>query len=375
MLLLFASWKITKNDANALIDEQVVNEIFADAQKESKVLSMFRRLPNMTSDKTKLRVSDSLPVAYFVDENTNNGRKNLTKAAWKNVFLTAEEIAVIVPIKENVLNDASIDIWAEVRPRIVEAFAKKIDNAIFNGVDKPADWRKGLIPSIVEAGKEVTETGKLYSDINNVMTEVEESGYNVTGLLGGVGLKGKFRMMTDETGQPLNTTEIGSLTRNYLDNGAWDKSLSTLLISPTSSYSLGDGLESNSFANYAYNYLKDNGHKNLKYLTVDKNITSSQQSEILNIYKNYDQIVIAMSNVKTSGYNDTIKLINTLTQNHKNVIVIALDTPYDLLSYNNVTNYICVYGYQKASVIALSKYLNGEFKAKGKSPINENLFN
>lgn len=172
-----------------------------------------------------------------------------------------------------------------------------------------------------------------------------------------------------------NDFAIKGLTQVKGEFNGLDKSLSTLLISPTSSYSLGDGLESNSFANYAYNYLKDNGHKNLKYLTVDKNITSSQQSEILNIYKNYDQIVIAMSNVKTSGYNDTIKLINTLTQNHKNVIVIALDTPYDLLSYNNVTNYICVYGYQKASVIALSKYLNGEFKAKGKSPINENLFN
>ena len=221
--------QITRTDVDALIETQVANEIFEGVTTESKALSMFKRLPNMTSDKTKLRVLDSLPVAYFVDEKTNNGRKNLTKMAWDAKYINAAELAVIVPIKENVLNDASIDIWAEVRPRIVEAFAKKIDNAIFNGVDKPADWREGLIPSIVAAGKEVTETGKLYSDINNVMTEVEESGYNVTGLVGGVGLKGKFRMMTDETGQPLNAPEIGSLTRNYLDNGAWDKSLSTLI--------------------------------------------------------------------------------------------------------------------------------------------------
>lgn len=221
--------QITRTDVDALIETQVASEIFEGVTTESKALSMFKRLPNMTSDKTKLRVLDSLPVAYFVDEKTNNGRKNLTKMAWDAKYINAAELAVIVPIKENVLNDASIDIWAEVKPRIVEAFAKKIDNAIFNGVDKPADWREGLIPSIVIAGKEVTETGKLYEDINNVMTSVEESGYNVNGLLGGVGLKGKFRMMTDTTGQPLNATEIGSLTRNYLDNGAWDKSLSTLI--------------------------------------------------------------------------------------------------------------------------------------------------
>ena len=220
---------ITRNDADALIEVQVANEIFQGVVTESKALSMFKRLPNMTSDKTKLRVLDSLPVAYFVDESTNNGRKNLTKMAWDKKYINAAELAVIVPIKENVLNDSSIDIWAEIKPRIVEAFGKKIDNAIFNGVDKPADWRKGLIPSIVEAGKEVEETGELYSDINNTMVKVEESGYNVTGLVGGVGLKGKFRMMTDKNGQPLNTTEIGSLTRNYLDNGAWDKAKSTLI--------------------------------------------------------------------------------------------------------------------------------------------------
>ena len=220
---------IDKTNVEALIDTQVANEIFEGVVRESKALSMFRRLPNMTSDKTKLRVLDSLPIAYFVDETTNNGRKNITKMAWNKKYINAEELAVIVPIKENVLNDISIDIWSEVKPRIVEAFGKKIDNAIFNGTDKPANWRAGLIPSIVTAGAEVTEGDNLYSDINDVMTKVEESGYNVTGLLGGVGLKGKFRMLTDTTGQPIKGTEIDSLPKAYLDNGAWDKTKSILI--------------------------------------------------------------------------------------------------------------------------------------------------
>lgn len=220
---------IDKTNVEALIDTQVANEIFEGVVRESKALSMFRRLPNMTSDKTKLRVLDSLPIAYFVDESTNNGRKNLTKMAWDKKYINAAELAVIVPIKENVLNDTSIDIWSEVKPRIVEAFGKKIDNAIFNGTDKPADWRAGLIPSIVSAGAEVTEGDNLYSDINDVMTKVEESGYNVTGLLGGVGLKGKFRMLTDTTGQPIKGTEIDSLPKAFLDNGAWDKTKSILI--------------------------------------------------------------------------------------------------------------------------------------------------
>lgn len=220
---------IDKTNVEALIETQVANEIFEGVVRESKALSMFRRLPNMTSDKTKLRVLDSLPIAYFVDESTNNGRKNLTKMAWDKKYINAAELAVIIPIKENVLNDTSIDVWAEVKPRAVEAFGKKIDNAVFNGTDKPADWREGLIPSIVAAGAEVTEGDNLYSDINDVMTKVEESGYNVTGLLGGVGLKGKFRMLTDTTGQPIKGTEIDSLPKAFLDNGAWDKTKSVLV--------------------------------------------------------------------------------------------------------------------------------------------------
>ena len=221
--------KISRTDVDAVIETQVANEIFQGVVTNSKALQMFRRLPNMTSDKTKLRILDSLPIAYFVDETTDNGRKNLTKMAWANKYINAAEIAVIVPIKENDLADADIDIWAQVRPRLVEAFGRKIDDAILNGVGKPNDWRKGLIPSIVDAGANVTETGHLYSDINDVMTKVEESGYNVTGLVGGVGLKGKFRMMTDTTGQPLQSTEIGSLARTFVDNGTWDKDLATLV--------------------------------------------------------------------------------------------------------------------------------------------------
>ena len=220
---------ITKSDASALIPEQVMEEIFKEAQKYSKVLQLFRRLPNMASDKMRLKVVDSLPVAYWVNESTNNGRKSTTKMAWDNVYLTAEELAVIVPIKDNVLDDADVDIWEQVKPELVKAIAKKIDQAVLFGVDAPASFGAGIIPTITSKAKAIEETGRLYSDINDVMTAVEESGYEVTGLLGGVGLKGKFRMMTDTTGQPLNTTEIGSLNRAFVDNGAWDKTVATLI--------------------------------------------------------------------------------------------------------------------------------------------------
>lgn len=223
---------ITRNDAEALIDEQVSREIIEGVTKASAALSTFRKLPNMTSDKTRMRVLDALPLAYWVDNSTNNGRKNVTKMAWANKYINAAEIAVIVPIKEEVLDDASYDIWGEVKPRIVEAFHKKIDAAIFTGDDKPDAWRADLLSSIINAGAVITPAGgeTLYSTINSAMVKVEESGYNVTAVLGGPEIKGKFRMMLDTTGQPIAGTEIGDLRRITVDNGAWDKTLSQMIV-------------------------------------------------------------------------------------------------------------------------------------------------
>ena len=227
--------QITRNNVETLLEQQVSNEIMEGVVKGSTVLSMFRRLHNMSSSQTRIRVLDALPVAYWVNEKKNNGRKQLTTAAWDDVFITAEELAVIVPIKENLLNDladgSNIDVWAEIRPRVVEAMYKKVDEAILTGVDKPDSWRADLLTSVLAAGATVTESSSLYKDISNAMGYVEESDYEPNGLLGGLSLKAKFRNeFLDSTGQPLQSSEVTALQRNYISNGAWDKSKATMII-------------------------------------------------------------------------------------------------------------------------------------------------
>lgn len=221
---------ITKRNAEALFSVDEVSDIIQGVVKESAVLKMFTQLPNMTSGAMRMRVLDGLPMAYWVGS-TNNGRKNLTEMAWANKYIVPEELAVIVPIKEDVLDDASIDIWAQVKPRLVEAIGKKIDQAILVGVDKPAGFRADLLTSILNAGAYVAQGGgTLYSAINDAMVKVEESGYNPTGIIGGVDVKGKFRMMLDTSGQPIKGTEIDELPKAYIDNGAWDKTKAQMIV-------------------------------------------------------------------------------------------------------------------------------------------------
>lgn len=222
---------ITRQNAEALFREDIAAEIIQGVTKQSAALRMFRRLPNMSSNIMRMRVLDALPMAYWVNDSTDNGRKQVTNAAWANKYIVPAEIAVIVPIKEDVLDDASIDIWGEIRPRIEEAFGKKIDQAMFVGVDKPSAWRADLLSSIAQANAFVPQgDGTLYSAINDAMVKVEESGYNPSGIVGGVDVKGKFRMMLDTSGQPIKGTEIDELPKAYIDNGAWDKTKAQMIV-------------------------------------------------------------------------------------------------------------------------------------------------
>ena len=140
---------IDRSGAESLIPTQEANEIIQGTITQSAVLSRGRKLANMTSRQYKMPVLDMLPIAYFVNGDT--GQKKTTKQAWDKKFITAEEIAVIVPIPEAVLDDAEYDIWAEVKPRVTEAFWKVIDGAILFDVDKPSTWRDGVVTTATKA--------------------------------------------------------------------------------------------------------------------------------------------------------------------------------------------------------------------------------
>lgn len=221
---------ILRTDADALIPEESIREIFAGVAKKSVVFSLFTRLPNMSSKKTRLKVLNSLPLVYWQESDT--AHKKTTKVAWENKFITAEELAVIIPIPEAVVEDAEYDIWGEIRPKLEEAIAKKVDQAVLLGVDKPASFPDGIITVATTRGYKVADDGKkkFYELVSDAMGKVEESGYDVTGILGGPSLKKKFRDMTDTTGQLITGSEIGALPRYYVENGAWDNTVAQFIV-------------------------------------------------------------------------------------------------------------------------------------------------
>lgn len=221
--------QVTKADIQALINKTVLTEVIESAIKDSAVLPYMTRLDNMSSNVTQMSILDRLPIAYWQTGDT--ALKKTTSMAWKNKFLIAEELAVIVPFSINQLNDASVNIWGSVKGRIAEAFYKKIDQAILTGFDKPSHFRMSLLDSAINAGATVTRSENLRKDIINAEAYVLKSDYDPTTLIGSKDSKGQLRLaLTDSIGQPIIDPELDALNKVYVSNGSWDSSKAVLMV-------------------------------------------------------------------------------------------------------------------------------------------------
>lgn len=232
---------ISRQNAEALIQEQLINTIQQDAPKQSIFMQLARKLPNMTSRQTRIPVLDMLPMAYWVNGDT--GFKQTSQQAWDNIYLTAEELAVIVPIPEAVAEDASFDIMGEVQPRIMEAIGQRVDSAIIFGVNRPASWRADIITTARQAGNNVApgSTPNYYDLImgdGGVISKVEESGRMVTGALSAMGMRAKLRGLKSTDGHPIFKSDMQGSTQYALDgapmyfpqNGCFDQSIAQLIV-------------------------------------------------------------------------------------------------------------------------------------------------
>lgn len=240
-LQLFAGGtSIPRDDVGALIPVQESDEIIQGVVEQSAVLQRGRRLPNMTAAQYKMPVLDMLPVAYFVNGEGKDARKKLTAMAWDKKVIYAEEIAVIVPVSEAVIDDMGYDLWAEVKPRLIEAFGQKIDGAILFGVEKPATWRDDVATTAEKAGATVALGTDLYDSIlgeGGVVAKVEKGSYFVNGHMADITMRAKLRGLKDTTGQPVFRSDMQSGTTYTLDgspmsfprNGAFDRSKALMI--------------------------------------------------------------------------------------------------------------------------------------------------
>jgi len=201
---------IDRTGAEVLIPEENAREILQAVPEQSVAMRLMRRLTDMGTKVRNLPVLSSLPMASFVNGDT--GLKPTTDMGWDKVILTAEEIATIVVISENVLDDSDYDIWANVRPRLTEAIGAAFDKAVFLGTGAPATFPTALVPGAVAHGNVVTldDETPLYQQLlgeGGMIAMVEEDGYVPNAYVGAIQMRSKLRGTVDNNGLPIFTRQ------------------------------------------------------------------------------------------------------------------------------------------------------------------------
>lgn len=212
---------ITREDAAALFTEQVSTAIIQKATRRSVALSTLPTI-SLGSKVARIPVLSTMPSAAFLS--ADQAPKPLSEASWDQVYLTAEEIAVIIPISETVIADSSIDVVGQVTDLIAQEFGRVLDAAVFFGTAAPATFPAGGLCGVATAaGNTVAGSGNLAGDLNGLFSKVEELGGDVTDLCAAKSLKGQLRGMTDAnglpifvpTGGPANTGSVYGVDVNY----------------------------------------------------------------------------------------------------------------------------------------------------------------
>lgn len=218
------------------ISDAIAGQIIKELPTSSALLASARKT-RIPTKKTRVPVLSALPQAYWVAGDT--GLKQTTKAEWKNQYLVAEELAAIIPVPDAYFDDAEFPIWDEVRPLIVEAIGKKIDDAGLFGVDKPASWPTAIYTGTMAAGNTVVAgTGDdLAVDVGSLGKIVRQDGFRVRGFVSAPGFQWDLINLRATDGAPIYQQNLqeGPAGRLYgfplneADNGAWDDSEALLI--------------------------------------------------------------------------------------------------------------------------------------------------
>ena len=224
---------------NVVLPVEYADFIITGLRARSKALELGRRLPDMRGKTFKLNVLDYAIKAGWVKnaqspantEGAEINRKPTSYLGWKGVDLVAEEIAVIIPVSEDTLDDTQnyVDVVPQIYEEAIAAFQQTIDGTAFFGTDSPWAGYTGIVSEATTASATVNWNGSdgtsFYKAVSDAMKLVEKSGYLPNAILGGPSLNSAFRGTITDLGVVAGDQgQVGALPRHIDLTGGFDES-------------------------------------------------------------------------------------------------------------------------------------------------------
>ena len=245
---------ISRTDVATLIQEEYSSALLDTAASTSAALSAFENVPLGTKI-TNLPVLTSLPEAAWVSESSTTaaGTKQTSKAVWGNKQFVVEEVAVIIPIHEDVLDDATEDLLARLTAMGGAALGKTLDQAVFFGLNKPATWLSPDLFAAATAAGQLFQVGTGLNDLGGSILQaagaIADNGAEPSTMFTSSGLRYRLANLRASDGStvfvpslnagPGATDNLFGLDAQYLKNGAWQNSVATAIIADRDRVKIG----------------------------------------------------------------------------------------------------------------------------------------
>lgn len=208
--------EISRSDVATLIQDAYASDFMAHAAKTSVALQAFPTR-NMGTKTVKEPVLATKPHAKWVTElvNESSGVKPTGKVTWGNKNLVAEELAVIVPVHENVIDDATEEVLGQIAITGAEAISFALDAAVYFGINKPSTWSSNDLFASATAGGNIFTIGDSV-DGEDISGQILNGAgalcdrYDPSSLFARPGLQYQLANQRDANGQPIFQPPLAS---------------------------------------------------------------------------------------------------------------------------------------------------------------------
>lgn len=239
---------INRSDVSTLIEDAYSHVLLESAAAGSQALQAFPTV-NLGTKTTNLPMLAALPQAGWVTEDVgdSSGTKPTSEVRWKNTTMVVEEIAVIVPVHEDVLADATTDVLSEVSQLAGQAIGQKLDQAVIWGVGKPASWTSSALYTAASTASQTAAYTSGAANADDIVGKVNQSAKTLSGLglmpdtlLANLTFRYEIVNIRDANGLPIFRDEsFAGFNTSFSRNGTWDNSRAKCLVVDSSRVRIG----------------------------------------------------------------------------------------------------------------------------------------
>lgn len=237
--------RIQRGDVSSILLPDEVSETLLRGAAEASLIQTYGKSRPMSAANVKLTEAEvSGANVFWVGEGARKqtDAPTMSQLTWT---MSEAELAVIVPLDENVQDDATVDLFDLYKPAIETAIAKKLDAAALFGVDKPAAWGTlgtDIMPGIVTSAGRFAEdadptdaelldllSGTGATTADGALQHLEDNGYEPTGALSYIRFKSRLRNLKDLDGRyvygdaagPGQFSSVFGVPNRFVKNDIW----------------------------------------------------------------------------------------------------------------------------------------------------------